>query len=485
MQKAGKITTGMVTILLCLAWSLNAYSQTSPQLAPVNQAPETLVATYNATESDHLNELAADLAFVKSELAKKADKPNTSKGWSSPKFGGRVFVDYISAMNHDWDGLNNAIPSLNAVDTQNGVGFRDTRLTMTGTGYDFLDYKMEFGFQKANPSFLDIFLGVQHVPILDYVRIGHQYVEDAGSEICNGTANYTFMEPPAPAGSQFMSRRLGITSRHLFAADRVRLFFGVYDANNYTDTHNYKADNQGIVLNTRMTMAPVFCQDGRQLFLYGAYYNCVDSVSNSKRAMSFSKPGGWDVYNPNLDLGSFYSDQYQKAGFEVTCQSGRFCVQTDLFLQHYSDVNNGAVGAAYEGIGNQTNYGGMVMARWFLTQGDYRKYNLKSACWDSVDVSRPFRFGNQEGVNWPSGCGAWELAAMYGFYDAFAFSSIIPAADDAKMRNQQIGAALNWYWNPHVKWAVNYIHDMTDTRYAGNSYTPNGDYLGMSCRFAF
>jgi hypothetical protein len=52
------------------------------------------------------------------------------------------------------------------------------------------------------------------------------------------------------------------------------------------------------------------------------------------------------------------------------------------------------------------------MARWFLTQGDYRKYNLKSACWDGVEISRPFKFGDEYGVNWPSGYGAWELAGM-------------------------------------------------------------------------
>jgi phosphate-selective porin len=221
----------------------------------------------------------------------------------------------------------------------------------------------------------------------------------------------------------------------------------------------------------------MFCSDGRRLFLLGAYYNYTDS--RHSKSLTISKPGGWDIYNSAITLASFNSDQYQKAGFEAVVQADRFCVQADMFLQNYNDVNND---------GSQTNYGGFIMARWFLTRNDYRKYNLKSASWDVVDVSRPFKLVNECEVNWPSGYGAWELAAMYGVYDTFAFST--PAnllADDSRITNQQVGVALNWYWNQHVKWAVNYVHDMTKLRYAdlGTSDNLSGDYLGMSCRVAW
>ena len=476
MHNTGKMIVGLITVILFHAGAMNTFSQNATGYESTLFASEqtTLAASGGG---DRVDELAAEIASMKSELAKKADKPS-GKGWSSPKLGGRFFMDYATAMNQDWDGMPMPMPVGNGNNVQNWYGFREARLAVTGTGYDFLDYKFEVGFEKDrsyNASFKDVFLGIQHVPLLEYVRIGNQYVEDAGSEICNGTTNYTFMEAPAPVGQHFMSRRLGVTSRHLFADDRVRMFFGAYGANNISDTHYQKDDNQGLVLNTRMTIAPVFCQDGCRLFLVGAYYNFVDSTSNNKKSMAISRPGGWDLYS-SYSLGDYYSDRYQKAGFETVCQKGRFCVQTDLFLQQYADVNNGP-GTS---IGNQTNYGGFVMARWFLTR-DYRKYNLKSACWDSVEVSRPYKFMDQCEVNWPSGYGAWEVAAMYGFYDAFASLT----DTDARLTNQQIGAALNWYWNPQVKWAVNYIHDLTDVDYAHNDYRPTGDYFGMSCRVAF
>ncbi|MCL2119864.1 MAG: OprO/OprP family phosphate-selective porin [Planctomycetaceae bacterium] len=468
MQSIGKGFTGFVTVLLYLAGTLSTYSQTAVEYGTTYFAPMQPI-----TVEDQRDGLAREIEFLKSQLAVKADKPDASKGWTPPKVGALVFMDYVTAMNNNWDGLDTA-RGVN-VDTQNGFGFREARLMTSGTGYGFLDYRFDLGLEKNtnfNASYKDVFLGTQNVPILQYVRIGHQYVEDAGSEICIPAPHYTFMEAPAPAGQHFMSRRLGITSRHLFAEDRLRLFFGVYNATNISDIHYQKDDNQGIVLNTRMTFAPVFCRDGHSLFLYGAYYNYVNSTGS--RPLAFNRPGGWDVYNPN-SLENFFSNEYQKTGFEIAWQEGRFCVQTDLFLQHYADViSSGA------NIGNQTNYGGFVMARWFLTN-NYRKYNLKSASWDGVDVSHPLRFEKQSGVNWPSGYGAWELATMYGFYNSLAS---LANADD-RMTNHQIGVALNWYWNPQVKWAVNYIHDMTDARYVGKSFHPTGDYLGMSCRIAF
>ena len=470
MRDTGKIVVGMVTVLLCLGGAYDAFSQTIAEYEPAYLTP--FQPTLAPSSGDRLDDLAAEIASMKSELAKKADKP-ANKGWSSPKIGGRFFMDYVTVMNQDWDGLSAG----NSVNTQNWFGFREARFAITGTGYEYLDYKFEIGFEKNenyNAAIKDVFLGIQHVPFLEYVRIGNQYVEDAGSEICNGTTNYTFMEAPAPVGQQFMSRRLGVTSRNLFADDRVRMFFGAYGANNVSDSHYKKDNNQGIVLNTRWTLAPVFCQDGQRLFLFGGYYNFVDSFQS--RSLSFSRPGGWDIYTSH-NLGNFFSTQYQKAGFEVACQMGRLCFQTDLFLQHYADVNNGAG----VGIGNQTNYGGFAMLRLFLTHNDYRKYNLKSACWDGVNISRPFKLEQQGDVNVMTGCGAWELAAMYGFYESFAS----PTDSDNRMTNHQIGAALNWYWNPSVKWCVNYFHDMTDARYARNSYYPRGDYLGMSCRIAF
>lgn len=474
MPKAGKWIVGPIAVQLCLAVTFVTFSQEPQTLEPVDAVFE-----YDTNAVVRLDEISAEIASLKEQLAKKADKSDdkAKKGWSAPKIGGRFFMDYVNSMNNDWDGLGTIGPGTDS--TQNWFGMREARIAVTGTGYDFLDYKLELGFEKSasyNASYKDIFLGIKNVPLFEYVRIGHQYVEDAGSEICNGTTNYTFMEAPAPAGEHFTSRRVGVTSRHLFAGDRGRLFLGVYDAQSIGDGHFKKDDNQGIVLNARLTYSPYFCHEGRNMLLFGAYYRYTD-VSDATITISRPKPGGWDVYESN-NFGFYYIDHSQKAGFEAVYQRGRLCLQTDLFMQHYTNVHYDAAR-----LGDKTNYGGFVMARWFLTK-DFRKYNQGSACWDGVNVGNPFRFVKHCDTNYPCGLGAWEVAAMYGFYDHFRMTAPADIAD-SKLQDQQIGVALNWYWNPHVKWAVNYIHDISDVKYADDDYSPTGDYLGMSCRVAF
>jgi len=475
MQIAYKYVVGAVAFGLCLVGALVAFSQEPQALEPV-QAIEPKAFNYEAETALRLDEISADLAALKEQIAQTTTKP-VNKGWSPVKVNARLFMDYIISPGNDWDGIGAINPSLTTPydSAKNWFGMREARIGLSGTGYGFLDYKLELGFEKDNAvSYKDIFLGIKNVPILEYVRIGHQYVEDAGSEICNGTTNYTFMEAPAPAGQHFTSRRVGVSSRHLFADNRGRLFLGAYNAQNVSDSHYVKDDNQGIMLNSRLTYAPYFCYEGRNMFLVGAYYRAT-YLSEGTLQIARPRPGGWNVYDVDR-FATYNSDQQQKAGFETVYQRGRLSLQTDFFVQQYSDVHDATVA-----LGDQTCYGGFVMVRWFLTK-DFRKYNQQNACWNGVDVHCPFRCVKNYDKNYMCGPGAWEVAGMYGFYDNFRLDS---TKGDMKPKNQQVGVALNWYWNPNVKWAVNYVHDMTDVKYANVDYSPTGDYLGMSCRIAF
>lgn len=320
----------------------------------------------------------------------------------------------------------------------------------------------------------DLFLGIKNVPVFGYVRVGNQYVEDAGSEVANGTTNYTFMEAPAPNSSMFTSRRVGITSRHMFAKDNARLFFGIYDAEDISASHSSVKDKQNIILNARFTHSPWFCNDGRQMFLYGGYYAYTHNFEGSKGI----KPGNWNVGYSVFDTGTITTDGMHKAGFELVYQDGPLCLQSDWYVQQFSGVDQ-------VGGDDRTNYGGFLMASYFLT-GDYRKYNRQSGSWGGVDVCSPFAMMERGGVSYFRGCGAWELAAVYGYgkFDDFA--------PNTKYGNDhEIGLALNWYWNSQVKWSLNYIHQYSDLKNRTNNgadiktLKAHTDILGVSCRVAF
>lgn len=426
------------------------HSQAQPMYAQSLAAPESL--------EEQVQRLSLQVEQLSGEMQRKANVAKPSSGFSAPKISGRFFIDRVDVL-HQNDNSRQIYG-----EGRNLFRMREARITATGTGYGFLDYKFELGYESGNDvSIKDMFLGISNVPYLEYVRVGNQYVEDAGSEICNGTTNYTFMEAPAPAGGFFTSRRVGITSRHLFDRDRGRLFFGLYEARDISGgNHTYKNDSQGVILNARYTYAPMFSQDGRCMFLYGAYY----SLNTANEQSANIRPGNWNVYDDPLGV-RFDVDASHKAGFEIVYQNDRFCFQTDLFLKHYSDI---------VGVGDSTNYGGFVMGSYFLTSGDYRKYNLKNASWGGVSPCRPFMMFSRGGWNCVQGPGAWEVAAMYSFLD----TNDLGFGND--LTEHQLGLALNWYWNSQVRWSMNYIHQTTDFSGTGKG---KADLLGLTCRVSF
>ena len=451
----------------------NEIPQFPPQAMPMPPQQTTPIPQYvvsynpapNYASDRSLEELAREIEDLKRELAKKSDKPDPAKGFTTPKISGRIFMDSVNIVNQDDDGLA-------AVGRgKNLFGFPVARLAATGTAYDFLDYKFELGLEnredKSKVYFRDVFLGINHVPVFEYVRIGNQYVEDAGSELCTGSINFTFMDTPAPAGGQFTFRRLGISSRHLFARNRVRMFFGVFGAQDVSSTHLSNLDNQGIVLNTRLTHAPMFQKDGRHIFLYGGYYCFTDP----QKVTVNSRPIHWDL-GTTLLMDKQPSKNGHKMGFETVYQNGVFCLQTDLFVRHFSDA---------EGLttGDATMYGGFVSGRFFLTQGDYRKYSLENASWGAVTINRPFLLFQRGSSNFMQGPGAWEVASYYGFMNTDSFKNVVAAYGT----DHQVGTALNWYWNPQLKWALNYVHQMASITSGGQGYTPNMDIVALSCRF--
>ena len=430
-----------------------------------------------------LDDLYAELEKIKKELGKKSDKPDTSKSLGSPKIGGRIFIDSVSSMRQNADSV---VPYGQG---RNHVGVREARIALTGAGFDFIDYKLEVGLEnyvtglndtiRGTVNFKDLFVGFKNIPLLGYVRIGNQYIEDGGSEVCNGSTNFTFMEIPSPAGDQFASRRLGISSRHLFANDRGRLFFGVYNARSITEEHKPMDDNQGVSFNTRLTYAPYFAQEGRCMFLLGGYYHYTDPQSNATYSHTV-RPGSWGVGINTLSTGGFEYSNYHKAGFETVYQNGRFAVQTDMFLQSYGN----ATSTSFIDGDDKTAYGGFVMVRYLLTRGDYRKYNQDSASWGTMHVSCPFMVFERGNATCIQGPGAWEIAGVYGYMDTSDFKGT-NASTIRYGNDNELGFALNWYWNSNLKWCLNYVHQFSNITYQGDRYDPTSDYLGLSCRIHF
>ncbi len=89
----------------------------------------------------------------------------------------------------------------------------------------------------------------------------------------------------------------------------------------------------------------------------------------------------------------------------------------------------------------------------FLT-GEQRSYDKNNSVFG--DVVPNGRVGKDGGI------GAWELAVRYSYLDY----------NDANVqggRLSDITAGVNWRWNPHSKFQLNYIHAMLDSPVNGDS----------------
>ncbi len=122
--------------------------------------------------------------------------------------------------------------------------------------------------------------------------------------------------------------------------------------------------------------------------------------------------------------------------------------------------------------------GWYVEGSWVLT-GERRKFNTNTFSFDAPPVDHPFDWKQR---SW----GAWEIAARFSDldlnYHAGAAGAATPA-DGVRGGDQQIfTAGLNWYWNPIVRFMLDYQHVDIDrlSPSATTFSTPVGAQIGQT-----
>jgi hypothetical protein len=204
------------------------------------------------------------------QLQKSAAPPDTRRAWGAPRVSGRLFVDSINFANQ------NTESRLGNGNMQNVTGFREARIGVAGSGYSSFDYRVEVGFHQdaGRVALIDNWIGAKNIPLLGYVRAGH-FKPETGQYYVMGSTNISMMEYTGAANIFGLGRRIGISSENLFAQDRVRLFFG-YFHNEATDMNRRSiGDNQGQVVNLRLSAAPWFAQEGKYVFHIGGNWQYV------------------------------------------------------------------------------------------------------------------------------------------------------------------------------------------------------------------
>ena len=393
-----------------------------------------------------LDELRDKITLLQKQIEQKQDVPDTSRKFSA-RVGGMLEIETVAL---DQSQTSHAIYG----DIDNDYGFRDVRLWVKGEGYENLSYNVTLGF-TGRLSFKNVMLTADNLPILGKASVGHFDVE-MGMNYLQSTYNYSLVEQDSINGTFSFGRRLGVGSVHYNSDQSVRLFTGVYTGKplSFGDNRyaNENCDNVGILLNTRLSAVPVYREtaDGRLLeaLHLGAAFCWVnpgkDSDIGTYRPVTLqASPACWLSDMRPLLEGQLRTNSYSVTGIETAWQRGRFGVTGEGFIGNYHGYDNA--------------YGVAATGRFLLTPGAYQAYDKSGGYFGEVVIPENMRFADNRSHIALSGWGAWEILGQWSWTD---LDNLTDAAAEGALygRMNQYTAAINWYWNPQVRWGINWVY---------------------------
>ena len=405
-------------------------------------APSCEGATADPCASDiSVADLCHEIEQLKKELAQKADKPPSDAQWQeisnrawTGKVGGRVLTEGVTWID-DVDGTQ-----------QNYFEIRQIRLELTGEGYGVLDYRVQVDYEPevdvdgttvGSVGMKDAFVGIQDIPLLGYVRLGHFKVFFSHDQILS-RKDMTFMErnPMSDPAGFTPGREVGVSSfNHTDDLRHTWAFGGFVDSISET-TMQRLDDNQGFLAAGRYTWLPYYDEpsEGRYLLHLGAAAIYTHTQDDSGRFRQRPEIHEGDIL---IDTGAIAANDYWVLGTEALLQWGSFYAFNELMYTHVNEI----------GLGTRDLYGGYVELGYRLT-GEHRQYNRQRGYFAGLSPHTNFW--------WVPGCqgiGAWEVAARYSFVD-FTDSPNQSKYDSFAM-------ALNWYWTPRTRLQLNWINPTT------------------------
>jgi phosphate-selective porin OprO/OprP len=291
---------------------------------------------------------------------------------------------------------------------------------------------------------------------LGYLRAGH-YLVETGIEHLSGSTQTTSTKFLPPAGSFNLGRRFGISSEHLFANDRIRWFGGFFQGQDITTGPGTSGggrfvhlDNQGYILNTRLTVVPYYSAGGRNLLHFGGHYSYVDAPM---AIISMHSGGnGWSIGNTLRATAGNYAGHHHRSGLELAYQRGPFGIMSEAYFARYG----------YGASSGKTAKGASLELTYFLT-GDHRNYNLATGTLGAVNVKRPLVPFKSGDWNLVRGTGAWQVFTEYGYVDLCDWRAGDTAGNRYGGYQHDLTVGMNWFWTPNLRWVLEYTHSQQNT----------------------
>ncbi|HOM16625.1 MAG TPA: porin [Thermoguttaceae bacterium] len=398
---------------------------------------------------DRLKKLEEELQKLKDKDAAAQKK---AAGAPSVKVNGRLFMDWAMFG-------QGAASRANYGDIEDGVQFRAARIAVSGEAFHVMDYKIEADFSDTDEgnggkliqstAFKDVYIGINELPLLGHVRMGH-FKEPFALEELTSNRFTTFMERALPVVAFAPARRIGIMAFDTYLDQRGTWAIGAFtsEMENGSEPPIWQDDDGGIAMTARLTFLPWYdeASDGRGLLHTGLAYSYRNIADGNVRFRSRNECslGPYIVNTGQITL----VPEVQMLGLEGAWVYGPLSVQAEYFN----------VWTPRSGVGTAYLNGAYVYVSYFLT-GEHRPYDRKKGAFDRVrPFTNFFRVRAADGVQ--TGWGAWELAYRYSCIDLVDLDAGVNGgiADDHTL-------GLNWYLNPYTRLMFNYVLAKSTDRY--------------------
>ena len=377
-----------------------------------------------------------------------------------------------------------------ARDLNSGTNFRRARIGIDGKIFGDIDYNVLFEFGGAGVEDAGHIqeLWLQYSGLKPFkVKIG-AYPPSIGLEDQGSTNGSLFLERPAVAdtargiaGGDFREavQLQAVGKRYLASVALTTRTVGVANVTSAQSAQTFDQAFGGIA---RFAFLPVVGDDymahvgvhGSRVFSI-ADANGPDGTPTARYLARLQERPELRVDGTRLiDTGNISARHVNSVGAELAVQKKQFMLQGEY---EYFTVER-----RDSPLANPHFSGWYVEGGWVIT-GERRKYNASNFAFDAPTIDHPFDLGH-------GSFGALELAARYSVLDlnyregAFGTAK---AANGIRGGKQTIfTAGLNWYWNPIVRFMLDYSRvdinrlspDTTAFNLAGY-YAPLGAQIGQ------
>ncbi|WP_206107641.1 porin [Paludisphaera rhizosphaerae] len=415
--------------------------------------------------------------------------------------GGRVDFDNVW---YQPTAKNMRFGSDNATRLADGSSFRRMRLRTDGRLYDWVDFVFEVNFANlqdfSNQSaaattvgavgITDSNLTFREIPVLGNVRVGHFLAPISLEHMTS--SNFVYYMERSPQFDAFVNRFdyvNGINFFNTYLHDRVTLSSALFRSGSTTiNPFGAGAGDGEYAFAIRSTGLPIYEDGGRKLIHLGmtVMERTLDNHSSSPGDRALVRAGATKTDLPNvMQTGTFYSpygEYYLNP--EIAMILGRFSLSGEYLWSFAPSAYTGmTANSVLSGpVGRLDYHGFYVESGYFLTRGDYRRYNKKQGSWDrTVPLENAWCMRGPDG-KLSTGRGAVQLLARFSYLDLVSGDPVLTAKAGARAGvENDVTLGVAWYINPQANMQVNYVHTQINSVLRSAS----GSFDGLGLRFHY